>query len=64
MIEPLSRYRADCADTFGLASLTHSLLTNFDVITNHASQDRINSHRNNSHAPTSLLSASSCNAGP
>ncbi len=59
----MSRYRADCADTFSRASLTHSLLTNFDVSTNHASQDRIDSHRIDSHTPTSLLSASSCNAG-
>jgi Ca2+-binding RTX toxin-like protein len=45
------------ADTFALASLTHSLLTNFDVITDYGSQDRIDSP-----TPAVSLNASSGNA--
>ncbi|MEB3318034.1 MAG: hypothetical protein VKO39_07835 [Cyanobacteriota bacterium] len=44
-------------DTFGLASLTHSLLTTLDVIADYSSQDRIDSP-----LPTITLSRSSGNA--
>jgi Ca2+-binding RTX toxin-like protein len=44
-------------DTFGLASLSHSLLANFDVVTDYTSQDRIDSP-----TPAINLSASSGNS--